>query len=389
MPTVLIIDSDAEVAGALSEALGARGVATKVLADGAEGLKAAKDDSPDAIVLCVELSRVSGYSICNKLKKNPELAKIPLILTSDKATEETFEQHKKLKTRAEQYLKKPFEMDQMLGLLVQYIELGGDGEDDVEVSLDDMDVDIEDDALGGDLDAAFGKGAGSLDDLDLDDTMSGGATTVMQLPADFAEQMAAEAARARGEPAATAPTPIQPEPAAPKEPRRSAAQDAEAERLRQEVRQLRQKVQSLERTLQDKEQEFTDRLLEESTRSREGIELKKKLLQMERELEKQKQAAAQAEEKAAQSETQILTMKQEVTNVSSEKDTLTEKIGQLVDKVKSLAAERDQLRAELEAAQATQTQAEESIAQAEQVRAKAKKAVDIAMQLLNESGLVH
>ena len=51
MATVLIIDSDAEVAETLSEALGGRGVQALVMADGAEGLKAARNEAPDAIVL--------------------------------------------------------------------------------------------------------------------------------------------------------------------------------------------------------------------------------------------------------------------------------------------------------------------------------------------------
>src|SRR5687768_10647967 len=142
MSKVLIIESDAAVARSLADNLGAAGIESQITADGTEGLTLAKSAQPDLIVLCVELSRVSGYSICNKLKKHPELARIPLILTSDKATEETFEQHKKLKTRAEQYLKKPFTMAEMMEILGQYITLGAGGGDDVEVSLDDMDVDL-------------------------------------------------------------------------------------------------------------------------------------------------------------------------------------------------------------------------------------------------------
>ncbi len=78
------------------------------VADGKEGLDKASADRPDAIILCVELPKMSGYSICNKLKKDDQLKSIPLIITSREATHETFEQHKKLKTRAEAYLIKPF-----------------------------------------------------------------------------------------------------------------------------------------------------------------------------------------------------------------------------------------------------------------------------------------
>src|SRR5262249_48780842 len=135
---------DAAVARALTDTLADKGIDSRVTADGNEGLALARTESPSLIVLCVELSRVSGYSICNKLKKDPELGSIPLILTSSQATEETFEQHKKLKTRAEAYLKKPYSDAEIMGLITQYMGGGSGGSDDVEVSLDDVSVEIED-----------------------------------------------------------------------------------------------------------------------------------------------------------------------------------------------------------------------------------------------------
>src|SRR5687768_1838182 len=123
MSKVLIIESDAAVARSLADNLGAAGIESQITADGTEGLTLAKSAQPDLIVLCVELARVSGYSICNKLKKDPALASVPLILTSSQATEETFEQHKKLKTRAEGYIKKLYEMSQLLALLGEFVAL--------------------------------------------------------------------------------------------------------------------------------------------------------------------------------------------------------------------------------------------------------------------------
>src|SRR5205823_11487504 len=78
---------------------------------------------PQAIVLCVELPRMSGYSICAKLKKDAQLKSIPLIITSAEATPETFEHHKKLKTRAEEYLKKPFAPSLLVQVLERYIQM--------------------------------------------------------------------------------------------------------------------------------------------------------------------------------------------------------------------------------------------------------------------------
>ncbi len=105
---VLLVESDTAHARELYKALEACHVEVRVTGDGREGLELARDERPDAIVLCVELPRVSGYSICQKLKKDGALKDIPVVLISAEATLDTFEQHRKLKGRAEEYLIKPF-----------------------------------------------------------------------------------------------------------------------------------------------------------------------------------------------------------------------------------------------------------------------------------------
>jgi CheY-like chemotaxis protein/uncharacterized phage infection (PIP) family protein YhgE len=111
---ILLIESDEEFSESLVSLFSQYDVETRVIGDGKDGLQAAKEDPPDMILLCVELPKMSGYSICNKLKKDKRLKKVPLIIMSSEATEETFEQHKKLKTRAEDYIIKPFPDDDLL-----------------------------------------------------------------------------------------------------------------------------------------------------------------------------------------------------------------------------------------------------------------------------------
>jgi CheY-like chemotaxis protein len=128
---ILIIESDSAFAGELASALEGKGFAVRVSGDGKEGLELARVDRPDAIVLCVELPKMSGYSICNKLKKDDALRTIPLVITSSEATPETFEQHRKLKTRAEDYLIKPFggaALVERLGALVGLPEVAAEEE---------------------------------------------------------------------------------------------------------------------------------------------------------------------------------------------------------------------------------------------------------------------
>ena len=117
MGQILIIDRDASGLHALTEALAHEGLDATILATGAEGVDWAKQHHPDAILLCVELTGTSGYAICNRLKKDPALSKIPLVLASSEATPEVFDEHRRLKTRADGYVYKPYDIDAVLAEL--------------------------------------------------------------------------------------------------------------------------------------------------------------------------------------------------------------------------------------------------------------------------------
>jgi DNA-binding response OmpR family regulator len=103
--------------------LQAYGASVSIVGDGTQGLEKAHSEKPNLILLCVELPQMSGYIVCNKLKKNPELKDIRLIIMSSAASPDTFEQHKKLKTRADDYLLKPFQMAELLNRVQQFITL--------------------------------------------------------------------------------------------------------------------------------------------------------------------------------------------------------------------------------------------------------------------------
>lgn len=113
---ILIIESDPSFAQTAADALQALGVEPLIVHDGQEGMNLAREERPAAVILSVELGdRLhGGFSWCNRIKKDEELKDIPLLLVSSLATEDTFEQHRRLKTRADEYLIKPFPTDRLL-----------------------------------------------------------------------------------------------------------------------------------------------------------------------------------------------------------------------------------------------------------------------------------
>ncbi len=142
---VLVFESDPAFAGEVRKELGHLGCSTTVVDDGNVGLQQASAEKPDLILLSIELPRMNGFSVCNKLKKDPALKDVPLIIMSSESTDETFEQHKKLRTRAEDYIHKPIAFGELLRRIQAFVSLTGpvsEGEgaividDDIEVSSD-------------------------------------------------------------------------------------------------------------------------------------------------------------------------------------------------------------------------------------------------------------
>jgi CheY-like chemotaxis protein len=115
--SVLIFESDPSFAHELESGLQDAGCETTVADDANVGLQIAATQKPDLILLTIELPRMNGFSVCNKLKRDPNLQSVPLIIMSSDSTEETFEQHRRLRTRAEEYLHKPVTVDQLLPLM--------------------------------------------------------------------------------------------------------------------------------------------------------------------------------------------------------------------------------------------------------------------------------
>src|SRR5450631_2678600 len=125
MPTkVLVFESDPAFAGELRSELGKLGCATLVVDDGNVGLQQAATDRPDLVLLPIELPRMNGFSVCNKLQNDASLKDVPLIIMPSESSDETFEQHKKLRTRAEDYVHKPIAFGELLRHIQVFVQLG-------------------------------------------------------------------------------------------------------------------------------------------------------------------------------------------------------------------------------------------------------------------------
>ncbi len=79
---ILIIDDDPEVVSYLKDLFDGEGFATFTAKDGVQGLEMAQVHSPDLITLDMDMPARGGTLFYVKLRKEPSLAEIPVIVIS-------------------------------------------------------------------------------------------------------------------------------------------------------------------------------------------------------------------------------------------------------------------------------------------------------------------
>lgn len=145
MPTkVLVFENDPLFAQEVESRLRALDCDVTVVDDPNVGLQLASVDKPDLILLAIELPKMNGFSVCNRLKRDAELAAVPVLITSTDATEATFEQHRRLpRTRADDYVKKPIGFDDLLEHIRRLVPLGSAAAPQNVITEDDIIIDDE------------------------------------------------------------------------------------------------------------------------------------------------------------------------------------------------------------------------------------------------------
>lgn len=124
MPTtVLILDNDSSFASELALGLRSLGAEATVVEDPNQGLQYAASEHPNLIVLAVELHKMNGFSVCSRIKKEPTLSGIPVVLTTSNSTDVTIEQHRQRPNHADDYVRKPIAIPDLIERLARFAAL--------------------------------------------------------------------------------------------------------------------------------------------------------------------------------------------------------------------------------------------------------------------------
>jgi signal transduction histidine kinase len=86
--TVLVADDSPSMAQFLTAYLDARGYRVLRAGNGAEALAVAAGERPDAILLDVMMPDMDGLTVCRRLRENPQLHAIPVILVTSRSDED-------------------------------------------------------------------------------------------------------------------------------------------------------------------------------------------------------------------------------------------------------------------------------------------------------------
>ena len=111
MNKILLVDDEPDIARVIEFLLGKSGYQVVTVNDGALGFERVKSENPDLVLLDLNIPTLSGKQLCMALKSDEELRKIPVIILS--ASTENLSQ-RALEIRADDYLTKPFESDEIL-----------------------------------------------------------------------------------------------------------------------------------------------------------------------------------------------------------------------------------------------------------------------------------
>jgi two-component system, OmpR family, response regulator MprA len=120
---VLVVDDDPPLRRMLARTLSAEGFSVTVAADGGSALAEAERAAPDVIVLDVAMAGLDGLSVARRLRSKGDATPILMLTARDAVPDRVAG----LDAGADDYLVKPFAVQELIARLRALTRRGGDG----------------------------------------------------------------------------------------------------------------------------------------------------------------------------------------------------------------------------------------------------------------------
>lgn len=123
---ILVIEDEKNIAKVVAYNLEREGYRVAAAGDGAEGLKKAKEEAPDLVILDLMLPKVDGLEVCRQLKSDRRTAGIPVIMLTAKTQEA--DRVVGLEMGADDYVAKPFSPRELVARVKAVLRRAGRAE---------------------------------------------------------------------------------------------------------------------------------------------------------------------------------------------------------------------------------------------------------------------
>jgi len=117
--TVLVIEDHEDNRRIMHDLLTSKGYEVIEAVNGLEGVDAAETHRPDLILLDIQLPGIDGYEATRRIKANPNLQKIPIIVVTSYAL--SGDDMKAFEAGCDAYVAKPFSPRELLAKIREYL----------------------------------------------------------------------------------------------------------------------------------------------------------------------------------------------------------------------------------------------------------------------------
>ncbi len=124
-PKILLIDDDADFVESTKIVLESKPYEVIVAVDGNEGLRKAREERPDLILLDVIMPVENGFTAAEQLKKDPKLAEIPVLMLTSYSTRGAgtgIPRSRGLEVEYEDYIDKPVSPNDLLKIVAKHLQ---------------------------------------------------------------------------------------------------------------------------------------------------------------------------------------------------------------------------------------------------------------------------
>jgi DNA-binding response OmpR family regulator len=112
---ILIVDDEADLVSVLRIGLEIEGFEVIAASDGEEGLRKAREERPELVVLDLMLPKLDGYRVCRALKFDERYRSLPIVILSARSGEQ--DRRLAFDMGADAFVSKPYDMAGLVKLI--------------------------------------------------------------------------------------------------------------------------------------------------------------------------------------------------------------------------------------------------------------------------------